>query len=235
MWWSLPHHKNLFYLIFFCWNVGVFFYFKSFHHLWKKKKKISPHHIISTTFFYLAKKKSPPSPSDFPTKYSLKIWLHIPLTLSLVVSNACWFGVGDHFMLNLYNKVVPPTQFWECPRGVMVKVMDFFLFNKKKSPPSPSDFPTKYSLKIWLHIPLTLSLVVSNACWFGVGDHFMLNLYNKVVPPTQFWESPHGVMVKVMDCGIVVREFVLQSRDYVPFRANTIEKGMNPLILSAMG
>ena len=39
------------------------------------------------------------------------------------------------------------------------------------------------------------------------------------------------LMVKVMNCGIVVREFVLQSRYYVHFRANTLGKGMNPLIL----
>ena len=44
-----------------------------------------------------------------------------------------------------------------------------------------------------------------------------------------------GVMVKAMDCGIIVREFVLQSRYYVHFRANTLGKGMNPLILPAMG
>ena len=29
---------------------------------------------------------------------------------------------------------------------------------------------------------------------------------------------PRGVMVKAMDCGIVVREFVLLSRYYVHFR-----------------
>ena len=46
---------------------------------------------------------------------------------------------------------------------------------------------------------------------------------------------PHGVMVKAMDYGIVVREFVLQSRYYVHFRANTLGKGMNPLILPAVG
>ena len=45
---------------------------------------------------------------------------------------------------------------------------------------------------------------------------------------------PRGVMVKAMDCGIVEREFVLQSRYYVHFRANTLGKGMNPLILPAM-
>ena len=43
-------------------------------------------------------------------------------------------------------------------------------------------------------------------------------------------------MVKAMNCGIVVREFVLQSRYYVHFGANTLGKGMNPLILPpAMG
>ena len=42
-------------------------------------------------------------------------------------------------------------------------------------------------------------------------------------------------MVKAMDSGIVVREFELQSRYYVHFRANTLGKGMNPPILPAMG
>ena len=44
-----------------------------------------------------------------------------------------------------------------------------------------------------------------------------------------------GVMVKAMDCGIAVSEFVLQSRYYIHSRANTLGKGMNPLILPAMG
>ena len=41
--------------------------------------------------------------------------------------------------------------------------------------------------------------------------------------------------VKVMDCGIVVNEFILQLRYYIHFQANTFGKGMNPLILPAMG
>ena len=48
-------------------------------------------------------------------------------------------------------------------------------------------------------------------------------------------ECPRGVMVKAMDCGIVIREFVLQSRYYIHFRANTLGKCMTPLILPAMG
>ena len=49
------------------------------------------------------------------------------------------------------------------------------------------------------------------------------------------WGCPRGVMVKAMDCGILVREFVLQSRYCVNFRTNTLGKGMNPLILPTMG
>ena len=44
-----------------------------------------------------------------------------------------------------------------------------------------------------------------------------------------------GVLVKAMDYGIVVSEFVLQSRYCVHFRAYILGKGMNPLILPAMG
>ena len=44
------------------------------------------------------------------------------------------------------------------------------------------------------------------------------------------WGYLRGVTVKAMDCGIVVSEFVLQSRYYVDFRANTLGKGMNPPI-----
>ena len=47
--------------------------------------------------------------------------------------------------------------------------------------------------------------------------------------------TPRGVMVKTMDCRIVVCELVLQSRYYVHFRANTLGKGMNPFIHPAMG
>ena len=42
-------------------------------------------------------------------------------------------------------------------------------------------------------------------------------------------------VVKVMDCGIVVSKFELQSCYYVHFRTNTLGKGMNCLIIPAMG
>ena len=53
--------------------------------------------------------------------------------------------------------------------------------------------------------------------------------------PKEKGGCPGGKMVKSMDCGIVVREFVLQSRYCVHFRANTLGKGMNPLILLTIG
>ena len=49
------------------------------------------------------------------------------------------------------------------------------------------------------------------------------------------WGCSRGVMVKAMDCGIVVSEFILQSHYYIYFRANTLGKGMNALILPGMG
>ena len=48
-------------------------------------------------------------------------------------------------------------------------------------------------------------------------------------------ECIRGVIVKVMDCGIVISEFEFQSRYYADFRTNTLGKGMNPLILPVMG
>ena len=42
-------------------------------------------------------------------------------------------------------------------------------------------------------------------------------------------------MVKAVDGGIVVSEFVIKSRYNVHFRGNTLGKGMNPLILPSMG
>ena len=42
-------------------------------------------------------------------------------------------------------------------------------------------------------------------------------------------------MANMLDYDIVVSEFELQLHDNVYFRANTLEKGMNPLILRAKG
>ena len=44
---------------------------------------------------------------------------------------------------------------------------------------------------------------------------------------------PHSVMVKVMDNGIVVREFKIQLSYYIHFWTHTLGKGMSPLIFPA--
>ena len=47
--------------------------------------------------------------------------------------------------------------------------------------------------------------------------------------------SPHGIMVKMLDCSLNVKEFVLQSHSYIHFQTNTLGKGMNPLYPSSYG
>ena len=50
----------------------------------------------------------------------------------------------------------------------------------------------------------------------------------------QYGGGAHSVMVKAMDCRIVVRGFELHSHYYIDFWTNTLGKGINPLILLAM-
>ena len=75
------------------------------------------------------------------------------------------------------------------------------------------------------------------------GGFFIKKLSSSPPPPRSisradcYWDKhilfpsrgcPRGVMVKAMDCRIVVSEFVLQSRYYVHFRSNTLGKGIEP-------
>ena len=50
-----------------------------------------------------------------------------------------------------------------------------------------------------------------------------------------WWGGPRGVMVKAVDSRIIVSELVLRSHYYAHFWANNLVKGMNPLILPAIG
>ena len=63
---------------------------------------------------------------------------------------------------------------------------------------------------------------------------FYILCKKSIIKMNKQW-CPRGVMVKAMNCGIVVSEFVLQSCYYVHFRADTLGKGINPLNLPAMG
>ena len=57
---------------------------------------------------------------------------------------------------------------------------------------------------------------------------FLVNIFKRGRAHLFTGGCPRGVMVKAMDCGIVVSKFVLQSRYYVHFRANTLGKGIEP-------
>ena len=105
---------------------------------------------------------------------------------------------------------------------------------KKKIQVKKEDFYTSRKVR-------TNSLAISRYEHTSVIERERLIFINSTGTLDSVWSTyqegcPRGVMVKAMNCGIVVREFVLQSRYYVHFRANTLGKGMNPLILPpAMG
>ena len=92
-------------------------------------------------------------------------------------------------------------------------------------------------ISVWLEVDhrYVCTYVYICICSYGGPRHICVGgcMYFEQEPLIQ---CPRSVMVKAMNCGIVVREFVLQSRYYVHFRANTLGKCMNPLILPpAMG
>ena len=72
----------------------------------------------------------------------------------------------------------------------------------------------------------TNTYIIHEKIGFGIKQPTMFYMPEKYTKPNNRG-CPRGVMVKAMDCGIVVREFVLQSRYYVHFQANTLGKGLN--------
>ena len=79
---------------------------------------------------------------------------------------------------------------------------------------------------IWIGHPRRIELT-REGLFFCLANHYTTRGAYVV-------RATNGVMVKALDAGIVVRQFELQSRYYVHFRAYTLGKGMNPLILPAM-
>ena len=112
--------------------------------------------------------------------------------------------------------------------------------NTKKSPGDLSRLAVTQTSEESHHITLVwkfpngVDLILFCLFWY-ILDWFDTTS-KRFVDQARMRGCPRGVMVKAMNCGIVGREFVLQSRYYVHFRANTLGKGMNPLILPpAMG
>ena len=85
-----------------------------------------------------------------------------------------------------------------------------------------------HSLEGWSYPSIVRQSAYSTALVDRTSD-------NKYKLLTQNYMLGEGLMVKVLEYGIVVREFELQSRYYVHFRTNTLRKGMCPLILPSMG
>ena len=48
-------------------------------------------------------------------------------------------------------------------------------------------------------------------------------------------ENPCGIMAKVRDCSLKIREFKLQLCYYIHFWTSTLGKGMNPQLPTAFG
>ena len=69
------------------------------------------------------------------------------------------------------------------------------------------NFPAEYQ---WFKVPLTKEIEHNSV--------IIMIIIICDLKPYNCWGCNGGVMVKAMDCGIVVREFVLQSRYYVHFR-----------------
>ena len=115
-----------------------------------------------------------------------------------------------------------------CPCGVMVKAMDCRIV----------EIEFVLQSRYYVHFRANtlgkgMNPLILPAITFTFGDK--ADNQTILVNSSSQGGCPRGVRVKAMDCGIVVSEFVLQSRYYVHFRANTLGKGMNLLILPAMG
>ena len=90
---------------------------------------------------------------------------------------------------------------------------------------SKSKIPVTHS-RVWVYIYIYIYIYIIK---YSVSSIFCL-MYSYQI----WWGYPRGVMVKAMDYGIVVSNFVFQSHCHVHFWANTLGKGMNSLILPAM-
>ena len=127
-----------------------------------------------------------------------------------------------------------------CPRGVMVKAMDYEIVVREFVPQSryyvhfrantlgkgmnPHPYPPSYGLNS-IYICMCISIMYMYVAIQHTFTHFRFTL---CYWPELRREYPRGVMVKALDCGIVVSEFELQFHYYLDFHMNTLGKGMNP-------
>ena len=119
--------------------------------------------------------------------------------------------------------------------------------NKNISKFSKSGYDLYFFLLQWGWVPnsyiewslnIELKLKYKNLCTnLTSKDIYLLKKKKKkVIKASIYWRGcpPRSVMVKVMDCRIVVSEFILQLHYCVHFWTNALGKDMNPLILPVM-
>ena len=105
---------------------------------------------------------------------------------------------------------------------------------------NPWHMKCRWNQPIIFYVIWTIGLIFQIMIWNNPGNRIkLLKIFSGIIfHNNDYWKQncgcPRGVMVKEMDCGIVVSEFVLQSHYYVHFRANTLGKVMNPVILLVM-
>ena len=110
----------------------------------------------------------------------------------------------------LHSSSLPQDQVTRCVSNVLVTILVSYFMDTKLN------FKSKYSHQ-----------------FFKAIVHIHTFEYH-IPPPSNFWDSPRGVVVNVPDCDIIEREFELQSLYNVHFRIKTLGKGMNIFILPAM-
>ena len=69
----------------------------------------------------------------------------------------------------------------------------------------------------------------------SIDQAYTYELNNDTLLRTHKYRGCFRGVIKAMNWGVIVSEFELQSRYNVHFRSNTLGKGVNPLILPAMG
>ena len=100
-------------------------------------------------------------------------------------------------------------------------------------------YDMSYGIKIWYDM---IWYMVQKRIWYMVQKYDMIYgtktiCYDSEEEYLMSWwrRCPRSIMVKAMDCVIVVNEFGCQSRYYVHFQTNTLGKSMNTLIFPAVG
>ena len=86
-------------------------------------------------------------------------------------------------------------------------------------------FPYSYSLIYLYFFNILFNSLEGVKCFVNTSRKSLTDLFLLLC-----WSvCPCAVMVKALDCGIVISEFELQSYYNIHFRTNTLKKGMNPL------